>query len=414
MPSCCTEPRAAEAQKKRPRWELADIFREYGPAYRREHPLPLSHFKVMRAIELCRTASMGGHEEKCDVCGHERYAYNSCGNRHCAKCQALTQARWLEARKAELLPVPYFHNVFTLPHELNPITLCNKKILFNLLFRSVSETLEKFAAGKGGRIGFLSTLHTWDQTLLDHFHLHCVIPGGMLSLDGNRWIPFHPNYLFPVRALSKMFQGKFIDYLQQAFQDGKLIFPGKTAAFGTKDGFRRLMNRLWEKDWVVYSKKPFAGPEQVLDYLGRYIHRVAIANHRIVDVQDGRVSFQYRDRKDGSQLKIMSLEAQEFIRRFLLHVLPDGFMRIRHFGLLANRYKKNNLSRCRQLLNFSPDPHEGSQKTTRDLMLELTGMDLKCCPRCGKGTMRVIAKWDRFPYILNKGYQPQPQILDSS
>jgi hypothetical protein len=292
--------------------------------------------------------------------------------------------------------------------------LCNKKLLFNLLFRSVSETVETFAAGKGGRIGFIAILHTWTQTLMDHFHLHCVIPGGMISLDGRRWIPFRKNYLFSVKALSKMFRGKFIDYLQQAFRDGQLRFPGKTAGFGTQDGFGRLINRLWKKDWVVYSKRPFAGPEQALDYLGRYTHRVAISNHRIVDVKDGKVSFRYRDRKNGNQVKIMTLEAQEFIRRFLLHVLPDGFMRIRHFGLLANRYKKKNLSRCRQLLNLSPKRHELSKKTTRELMLELTGIDLDRCPRCGKGTMRVIAKWDRLPHILAKGYQPQPQILDSS
>ena len=281
-----------QTQQGRAKWEVADIFRQYGEAYRLKHGLPASHLKVMHDIEVCRTSYLGGHIEQCDSCGFERNAYNSCRNRHCPKCQALTKARWLEARKAELLPVVYFHNVFTLPHEINPIALCNKKVIFDILFKSVSETLLQFGRnpknGLGGKLGFIAILHTWDQTLMDHFHLHCVIPSGCLSLDDSQWIAGRENFLFRVEPLSEVFQGKFIHYLEKAFEKGKLIFPGKTEPLGTSKGFKDLKNQLWAKNWVVYSKAPFAGPEQVLDYLGRYTHRVAISNHRIVEVKNCR------------------------------------------------------------------------------------------------------------------------------
>ena len=407
-----------QAQQGRAKWEVADIFRQYREAYRLKHGLPASHLKVMHDIEVCRTSSLGGHIEQCDSCGFERNAYNSCRNRHCPKCQALTKARWLEARKAELLPVVYFHNVFTLPHEINPIALCNKKVIFDILFKSVSETLLQFGRnpknGLGGKLGFIAILHTWDQTLMDHFHLHCVIPSGCLSLDDSQWIAGRENFLFRVELLSGVFQGKFIHYLEKAFEKGKLIFPGKTQPLGTSKGFRDLKNQLWAKNWVVYSKPPFAGPEQVLDYLGRYTHRVAISNHRIVDVKNGKVTFQYRNRKDNNTLKLMTLEADEFIRRFLLHIVPDGFMRIRHFGFLANRWKKQNLSRCRELLGLSPQLPEPSKKSNQELMLELTGIDVNKCPCCKKVTMRIISELPKLSDVPFNVLLNQPQIQDSS
>ena len=402
----------------KPKLEVADIFREYGEAYRVGHPLPPTHLKVMHDIEVCRTAYLGGHIEQCDSCGFERNAYNSCRNRHCPKCQALTKARWLEARKAELLPLTYFHSVFTLPHEINPIALCNKKVVFGILFKSVSQTLLQFGKnpenGLGGKLGFIAILHTWDQRLSHHFHLHCVIAGGALSFDNDRWIAGREDFLFHVKALSEVFRGKFIDYFQRAFANAKLIFPGNTERLGTKKGFSALINQLWAKDWVVYSKEPFGGPEQVLDYLGRYTHRVAISNHRIIAFENGKVTFQYRDRKDNDTIKVMTLEADEFIRRFLLHVLPDGFMRIRHFGFLANRSKKKDLGRCRELLGLCPELPKPSEITARELMLQLTGIDLTKCPFCKKGTMKVIAQLPKFSGTSLNALFNQPQIKDTS
>jgi hypothetical protein len=404
--------------QEKTKWEVADIFREHGDAYRLNHPLPATHLKVMHDIEVCRTAYLGGHIEKCDTCGAERNAYNSCRNRHCPKCQALTKARWLESRKSELLPTTYFHNVFTLPHEINPIALCNKRVIFDILFKSVSQTLLQFGKnpenGLGGKLGFIAILHTWDQTLMDHFHLHCVIPGGALSFDGSQWIPGRENFLFRVEPLSQVFQGKFMHYFERAFEKGELIFPGNTGPLGTQKGFKDLKNQLWAKNWVVYSKEPFGGPEQVLDYLGRYTHRVAISNHRIIAFENGKVTFQYRDRKNNDMINVMTLEADEFIRRFLLHVLPDGFMRIRHFGFLANRCKKQDLSRSRQLLGLSPDLPKPSKKTTQELMLQLTGIDVTRCPFCKKGTMKVVAK---IPEVSGGFFNPsimEPKIKDNS
>jgi len=307
---------AGRAQPARPRYEVADIFRAHGSLYRHNFSLPLSHLKVMHAIEACRTSELGGHLERCDSCGYERNAYNSCRNRHCPKCQALAKAEWLEKRKAELLPVEYFHNVFTIPHELNQIVLRNKKVIFDILFKTVAETLQEFAGdpkhGLGGKIGFTAILHTWDQKLLSHTHLHCVIPAGVLTFDGKSWIHSRKNFLFPVKALSKVFRGKFIDYLKRAFVKGEMIFPGKIANLATEKNFLQLINQLWKKDWIVYSKAPFNGPEKVFDYLGRYTHRVAIANHRIAKVEDGLVTFRYRDRANGDKCKHMTIAAQEF------------------------------------------------------------------------------------------------------
>ena len=376
---------AGESRLSRPHYEVGDIFRRHGQSYRQKYPLPVSHLKIMRAIEICRTAELGGHLERCDHCGYERNAYNSCRNRHCPKCQALAKAEWLEKRRAELLPVEYFHNVFTIPHELNQITLCNKTVVYDILFKSVAQTLQDFAAdpkhGLGGKIGFTAILHTWDQKLLSHIHLHCVISAGAFSFDGKRWIQSRKNFLFPVKALSKTFRGKFISYLKKAFSEGKLIFPGQNSHLAVEKNFLQSINRLWKKDWIVYSKAPFNGPQKVLDYLGRYTHRIAIANHRIVKIEDGFVTFNYRDRADGNKCKQQTINAQEFIRRFLLHVVPDSYKRVRHFGFLANRCKKQNLRKCRELLGLSPDAPASPEETLQEKMLRLTGIDIMECRR---------------------------------
>ena len=375
----------------RPRWEVADVFRLHGEAYRHAHRLPSAHLKVMRAIQACRTPALGGHVETCDACGFTRNAYNSCRNRHCPKCQALAKAQWLAARQAELLPVTYFHTVFTLPHELNALTLFNKKPVFDILFRSVSETLLAFAENKmGGKLGFTAILHTWDQKLNTHIHLHCAIPAGALSFDGQSWIPSHPAFLFPVKALASLFRGKFLAHLKATHAKGKIAAPPTVA-------FQRLIDSLYTKDWVVYSKPAFAGPKVVLDYFGRYTHRIAIANHRILDVAGGQVTFTCRDRRDDNRKKVMTLAADEFIRRFLLHTVPNSFHRIRHFGFLASRAKTKDLTRCRTLLNAPAPPTVEPPKTTRDLFLELTGVDLSACPRCPSGRLHITAEIPEQP-----------------
>jgi hypothetical protein len=307
----------------------------------------------------------------------------------------MTKERWLEARKNELLPVIYFHNVFTLPHEINPVILCNKQVMLATLFKAVSETLLQFGSnpenGLGGRLGFIAILHTWDQKLNDHFHLHCLVPGGALAEDKDEWISCRNEFLFPAPALSRLFRGKFIDYLKQAFGEDKLLFPGNTAHLGTSAGFNSLINQLWSKDWVVNIKEPIKKPEMVLEYLGRYTHRVALSNDRILSLEQGKVTFTYKNRDTGGREKTI-LDAVEFIRRFLLHILPKGFMRIRHYGFLANRCKKENIKKCRKLLGLSLELPERVEKSVQEIMLHLTGVDITRCPICKRGTMRVIAE----------------------
>jgi len=369
--------RAAGEKQGRP--ELADVFRQYGESYQRTHRLSASQQKVMRAVSVCRTQELGGHLDRCEACGFERPAYNSCRNRHCPKGQSLAKAMWLERQTAELLPVGYFHLVFTLPHEFNRLILAHKKMGLNLLFKAVSETLLEFGQTRlKGTLGIIAVLHTWDQRLKDHFHLHCLIPAGALSFDRNRWISARKNFLFPVKALSLVFRAKFLDLLQHNIVRGKIDFPSEA------------INELRQKNWVVYTKKPFGSPHTLLDYLGRYTHRVALSNDRITHVQDGEVTLSYRDRRDGDRKKTMTLEAQEFIRRFLLHVLPQGFMRIRHFGFLANRSKKQALGRCRKLFDLDPVLPPSPFLSAKDLLLKIIGGDLSRCPSCREGTMIVV------------------------
>ena len=379
--------------------ELADILRAHGHAPR----LLLDQARVVNALTACRTAQLGGHREHCDDCGFQRFAYNSCRNRHCPKCQSLTKAQWLEARRAELLPVPYFHVVFTLPHELNRLVLAQKRPMLNLLFAAAADTLKRFGHNRfGGRVGFTMILHTWDQTLGPHFHLHVIIAAGALADDNQRWVPGQPNFLFPVHALSRVFRGTFLHGLRRLAQRGRLAYDA--------DELDPLLSALRRKPWVVYAKKPFAGPEPVLNYLGRYTHRVAISNDRILDLTDGAVTFAYRDRARGDVPRTMTLPADEFVRRFLRHVLPGGFMRIRHFGFLANRAKTDALARCRQLLAVEP-PTPMEPRTAAEWVLHLTGIDVTRCPHCGRGP---LIRTDLRPAPNLGGHLRPPPVFDSS
>jgi hypothetical protein len=364
--------------------EVADIFRLYGESYRQSNPLSCEQRKVMHHIEQCRTAALGGHIERCNVCSFERIAYNSCRNRHCPKCQAMAKEQWLNDRKAELLPCGYFHLVFTLPHALNPIILSNRKKTLAMLFGAVNETLQAFARDPQwrleGQLGFIGVLHTWSQTLIDHFHLHCLIPAGALA--GDRWRPARESYLFKVESLAKEFKKRYLKKLASAYRQDRIKVPQNSA-------FDDMLRSLAERQWIVYAKRPFAGPQQVLEYLGRYTHRVAISNHRILSVADGKVAFIYRDPKRKS-VRIMTLAAEEFIRRFLLHVLPKSFMKIRYFGFLAHRNKKQAIPFLRKLINPKAKLPEKIKETVAQMMLRLTGIELTLCPQCRKGRMVKI------------------------
>lgn len=375
--------------------EVADIFREFGPAYRESHNLPVRHLRAMSAIERCRTAELGGHVEKCDTCGHIRISYNSCRNRHCPKCQSLPREKWLADRKQDLLPVEYFHIVFTIPDTLNPLALRNQKVIYNILFKAASETLLELGKDPkwlGAEIGFISILHTWGQNLMDHPHLHCVVPGGGLSADGNSWISFREGFFIPVRVLSHLFRGKFLSYLREAYRAGKLKFVGEIRSLGEKHKFQMMMDKLYRQEWVIYCKRPFRNSQHVIEYLGRYTHRVAISNNRIVKVEGGKVTFRWRDYGDRNRIKLMTVDALEFIRRFLLHILPDGFVKIRHYGLLSNRNRKTKLRRCREILGVDSNRKQQSTESEswEELLFRLTGIDPRICPCCGKGRMVAI------------------------
>ncbi len=386
-----------------PSCELADVFRQYGEAYQQTHSLTPAQRKVMWAIAHCRTAALGGHREWCPGCGYERYTYHSCRNRHCPKCQTTATAAWVAARQEELLPVPYFHDVFTLPHELNALILYserNQRTLLRLLFAAAAGTLQEFGRNElGGKVGFTLVLHTWDQQLRAHFHLHGLIASGALADDGSKWIAAGRKFLFPVRGLSKMFRATYLDGLARLLEQDQLDIPPQLGELAQPDGHRRWLRRLRKKPWVVYSQAPFAGPRKLLDYLGRYTHRVAINNHRLVACDDGMVRYRYRDRRDGDRLKTDVLPAEEFIRRFLQHVLPDRFLRIRHYGLLANRAKQKHLATCRQLLGARP-PANNHPQTAADWMHVLVGIDITRCPCCGEELRReVLPKPSSSPTI---------------
>ena len=373
--------------------DLAEVFRRYGEAYRLKYRLPTHYCRVMRAIEHCRTRHMGGHLHRCEACKKEIPVYNPCGNRHCPRCQNLAKARWLAKRKSELLPVGYFHYVFTLPHDLNPLVLCNRKILLTLLFASVHKALAVFGADPQwrleGQVGFIAVLHTWSQTLWDHFHLHCIIPGGVLRKDGC-WKTCSEKYLFRIDSIAKAFRNIYLEGLSQAYRQGKLSFPGQLASLGEPGKFAELINCLQTKGWICHAKRPFAGPKQVLDYLGRYTHRVAISNHRILSIEDdGHVQFSYKDRQDQNKTKTMSLTAQEFIRRFLLHVLPKRFMKIRYYGYLAHRHRRQNIQRIRDQI---PDTDTRTQDKLNDTMEALAASARPRCPHCGSLELKRILR----------------------
>jgi hypothetical protein len=387
--------------------EIADIFKEYGQDFLDHHPASHAQVGVMNQIITCRTAAQGGHMDFCDSCSHTQNSYNSCRNRHCPKCQTMAKEHWVNARKAELLPVAYFHLVFTLPHDLNSIILCNMKVLLDLLFSSVNETIKIFAADPQWRLegnpGFIGVLHTWTQTMMDHFHLHCLIPGGVLSDDKKQWTSSKSNFLFRTQSLVLAFKNIYIKGLKELKNEGELQFPGNTAKYKNQDQFARLIKTIARKKWSGYAKAPFSGPEKVLEYLGRYTHRVAISNYRIKSMEDGKVSFIWKDRADDNKTKLMALDVEEFIRRFLLHVLPKGFRKIRYFGFLSPRYKTQNIKTIRELVNKDSEGYAfPKDESVQEMMLRLTGIDIKRCPKCKKGRMVQLYELlpKHFDYIV--------------
>lgn len=376
----------------RPTLEVADIIRAEGNRFIENNQswLRWQHLKVLLAIERCRTATLGGHRDRCDRCGHEAISFNSCRNRHCPKCQTNAREKWLAARSQELLDVPYAHVVFTLPHQLAPLAFHNKKIVYDLLFRASAVTLLEIAADPkhlGADIGFLSVLHTWGQNVLHHPHVHCVVPAGGLSSDHQHWVyPTCSRFFLPVKVLSRVFRGKFIEGLTQAFQRGDLVFPGSLKPLSRDKAFRAFLRPLFRHDWVVYAKRPFGGPQFVLQYLARYTHRVAISNHRLIDFSNGMVTFRWKDYAHGNKKRKMTVTAEEFLRRFLIHTLPRGFVRIRSFGFLANRRRVSLLPLCRQLLAINPPPALAALATGSGPLPSTWR-----CPKCG-GSMVVVER----------------------
>jgi hypothetical protein len=378
-----------------PPFEVADIVRAYGAAFRATHRVSHEHARVLRAIAQCRTAALGGHVEQCVNCGTERICYDSCRNRHCPKCQGSARAKWLAAEQALLLPIPYFHVVFTLPHQLNPLIRVNQRRLYDLLFQTAAQTLQEFARDPqhlGAEIGITAVLHTWGQTLTEHIHVHCVVTGGGLSPDGTHWRACHRRFLFAVKALGAVFRGKYLAGLERLRRQQRLIFAGASTALAEEAAWNSLRQQLSAKPWVVYAKPPWGSPEQVLKYLSRYTHRVAIANSRLVFVGDGVVRFRYTDYAAGGTTKVRELSAEEFLRRFLLHVVPTGFVRIRHYGLLANRTRQEKLTRARHLLAIvatTPLLSPPSAPATDSAPSLTTAAP---CPHCAGTHWRTIAR----------------------
>ena len=362
------------------RLTVAHILKEHIADYQNQYPLWHEHRKIVYDLLNCRTAYLGGHVDRCDHCGAVRITYHSCRNRHCPTCQHMPRERWLAQRKQEILPADYFHVVFTLPHELNTVVLNNKKVMLAILFKAASQTLLAFGENElGGKLGFITTLHTWDQKLNAHFHLHCLVAGGAISPDGSRWIPCKGNYLFNERALSLVFRGKFMELMKKACQREDIKFAG--------DQYNRLKAQLYEKPWIIDVRDPVKKPEHVLEYLARYTHRVAIANSRIKALEDGMVTFTFKNRRKN-RTETLTVTAVEFIRRFLLHSLPKRFVRIRHYGFLANRNRSANLAAIRQLMGLI-DPIDKAVATVESMMQHLTGIDITVCPCCKKGKMQL-------------------------
>jgi len=368
--------------------EIADIFNKYGKKYIEKYSLSYQQLKVISAITSCRTSKLGGHADVCEECGHLRISYNSCRNRHCPKCQGLLKEKWIEDRKKDLLPIQYYHIVFTIPNILNDLVLRNKQEMYSMLFKASSETLKELAADPKymeANIGFISILHTWGQNLMDHPHIHCIVTGGGLSFKNKEWLSSKKNFFLPVKVISSLFRGKFMHYLKQKYHENKLFFPGKIQHLQKENNFQKLVDTLYSKNWVVFSKPSFANPEAVIEYLGRYTNKVAISNHRIIKMEDGKVTFRYKDYSDDDKNKYMTLDVFEFIRRFLLHVLPKRFVRIRYYGIMCHRYRKQNLVFCKYLLKvFVNDVDDTpSKESWQDILFRLTGKDLSICPECG-------------------------------
>ena len=402
--------------------EVADIFRQHGEAFRLTHGATLlpEQRRVMRAIEECRTAALGGHVEECDSCGHQVISYNSCGNRHCPKCQSSASAQWVTAQQAALLPVDYFHVVFTIPEELAPLALQNKRIVYDILFGAASQTLLRIAADPqhlGAEIGCVAVLHTWGQNLLHHPHLHCVVPSGGLSPDGKHWVSCRPGFFLPVRVLSRLFRRLFLEGLERASARGRLCFHASLAHLADERAFVDLLASACRKEWVVYAKPPFGGPSQVLDYLGRYTHRVALSNDRLVRMEDDQVTFGWKDYRRDYRPRTMTLAAAEFIRRYLLHVLPTGFQRIRHYGLLANRTRAVKLAVCRRLFGVAEGVAESKARPADDQAEYevVSGESLARCPLCRTGRLQRVEVIAPVRMVDGRGSMPLGCLrLDSS
>ena len=396
------------------RIEIADIFKKYGGAFREKYRLSFHNIKVMNLISVCRTSSLGGHLEKCDQCGYQRNAYNSCRNRHCPKCQYAAKEKWIEHRKSELLPIPYYHIVFTIPEELNKITLVNKTVMYSILFKSASETL--LTLGKdpkhlGAEIGIIAVLHTWGQNLMDHPHLHCIVTGGGLNRTRSKWVkakkakhwesmPLAKNFFIHVNIISDLFKKKFLYYFKKAQKNEELKFVGQISELNEHKVFQRMLNSLYKKKWITYCKRPFGGAEKVVEYLGRYTHRVAISNNRIKRIEHDNVVFEWKDYRDNNTRKEMELPAVEFIRRFMLHILPENFYKTRYYGILRSRNKQKDIAKCRKLLGVAKDkkPEETEivqacsdrKSPNKESSLVPSGVGYNQCPNCKAGTMHFV------------------------
>ena len=366
---------------KKKKIEVQDIIKKYGEEYKEKHKMMPHIEKTMKAIEKCRTEKLGYHEDVCDECGYRKISYNSCRNRHCPKCQSIARAKWVEEREAEILNVKYFHVVMTIPSELYMIAYQNQSKVYKILFKATAETLEELARDKkylGAEIGFMEVLHTWGQTLVYHPHIHCIVPAGGIDKIG-KWRNSKKKFFIPVKVLSRKFRGKFLYYLKKE----ELEFYGKNEYLNNKQNFDELMSKMYNKEWISYCKPPFENAKSVIKYLGRYTHRVAISNERIVSEENGEVTFKYRDYKDNNKMKEMTVKAEEFIRRFLMHILPPGFMKIRHYGLLGNRNKKTKLAVCKKLTNTTSPVKP--KLTTLEILKKTLGVDFNICPMCHKG-----------------------------